>query len=218
LSFAPKVELEPKTTALVIIDMQYASASPTKGLASILRDKDLAHLGEYRFNRLEKTVIPSIRKLLGYFRANELPVIYVTLGSEKGDFSDIAPPLRLVEAELDNRVGSETHEILAELRPLDYEIVVNKTTISAFTSSPIDAMLRRLGIKNLIFTGVSTSQCVETTARDAADRGYGCVLVEDGCAEDEEDQHNATLKQFARIFGRVSTTAAIIEELQRKNS
>ncbi|MFQ5998246.1 MAG: cysteine hydrolase family protein [Candidatus Bathyarchaeia archaeon] len=215
LQYTPKIELDASSTALVIVDMQYASASRSKGLGRLLAERGLAHLGEYRFNRLDK-IVPNILKLLEFFRAKKLPVIYVTLGSESGNFSDISPQLRSVEEALDNRQGSETHEILAELRPVQGDIVVNKASVSAFTSSSIDSILKKMDVKTLVFTGVSTSHCVDMTARDASDRGYGCVLVEDGCAEDEEEQHNATLMLFARLFGKVASTNEVMEELLKK--
>jgi nicotinamidase-related amidase len=60
---------------------------------------------------------------------------------------------------------------------------------------------------------VSTSQCVDLTARDASDRGYGVVIVEDAVAEDIEEHHLWTLEQFERIFGRVATTEEVLTEL-----
>ena len=63
-------------------------------------------------------------------------------------------------------------------------------------------------------TGVSTNMCVETTAREAADRGYGVTLLEDACATTHEDLHNATITNFQRLFGRVISTRAAIEELR----
>ncbi len=61
--------------------------------------------------------------------------------------------------------------------------------------------------------GVSTSQCVDLTARDAADRGYASVVVEDAVAEDRPDYHDWTLEQFRRLFGRVATTDEVLAEL-----
>ena len=59
----------------------------------------------------------------------------------------------------------------------------------------------------------STNMCVETTARTAADRGFKCVMLEDGCATTDEDLHQATLRSFGRLFGRVETTDAVLAEL-----
>jgi nicotinamidase-related amidase len=67
-----------------------------------------------------------------------------------------------------------------------------------------------MGIKNLVFSGVVTSCCVETTARDAADRGYGCVLVSDACADCDEAMHDAAMLNFGLYFGKVINS---VEEL-----
>ena len=74
---------------------------------------------------------------------------------------------------------------------------------------------KAMGIKYLLFTGVSTGACVANTARDAVDRGYQCVIVEDGCASSEEIFHSATLMHFRERLGRVETTKDIIKELLR---
>lgn len=211
--YRPSFTLDPATTALLIIDMQYASGYRDTGLGCMLREKGLEATGRYRFDRIEQVVIPNIKKLLNYFRQHSLRVIYVTLGSRLPDYSDVPEHLRKMIQDLNNSEGNREHEILDELRPRLGELVINKVTQSAFNSSNIETVLRNMGIQNLVLTGISTSQCVETTARDASDRGFRCVLVEDCCAEDEEDQHNATLRQFARLFGRVARSDHVLTEL-----
>jgi biuret amidohydrolase len=98
--------------------------------------------------------------------------------------------------------------IRREIEPLPGETVVNKTTLSAFTSSNLELVLRQLGVTSLIFTGVSTNCCVETTARDAADRGFACVIVDEAAADYDADSHEAALRAFHFNFGRVARTAA----------
>ena len=96
------------------------------------------------------------------------------------------------------------------------EPVLTKLSASAFTSSNIDALLRNLRVRTLVLTGVSTSQCVDLTARDAADRGYMSVVVEDAVAEDRPDYHEWTLEQFRRLFGRVATTTEVLSEISAR--
>jgi len=112
-----------------------------------------------------------------------------------------------------NRQGAPEHEILDELRPLPHELVINKTTAGAFNSTGIDRILRTLEVEQLVITGVSTNSCVETTARDAADRGYECVLVDDACGAARVELHDATLVSFRRLFGRVIPADEVISEL-----
>lgn len=212
--YSPSFAIDPGTTALLIIDMQYASGCRDTGLGHLLREKGLEEAGRHRFDRIEQTVIPNIKKLLDYFRRSNLRVIYVTIGSQLPDYTDVPEHLREVMQDLNNCEGNREHEILDELRPRSGELVINKVTQSAFNSSNIERILHNMDIQCLVLTGLSTSQCVETTARDASDLGFRCVLVEDCCAEDTEDQHNATLDQFARLFGRVTSSDRVLSELE----
>jgi nicotinamidase-related amidase len=94
-----------------------------------------------------------------------------------------------------------------EVAPLDGETVIRKATQGAFDGSEIQNVLDRKGIRNLVFAGVMTSCCVETTARDAADRGSACVLVSDACADCDPVMHDAALSNFGLYFGDVMRTA-----------
>jgi nicotinamidase-related amidase len=105
--------------------------------------------------------------------------------------------------------------VLEPIKPLPSELVINKTTYSAFTSTGIDQTLRNMGITDLVFCGVGTNVCVESTARDASDRGYRCVMVEDACATYIEELHDATLLAFGLWFGRVKSADEVIKELEQ---
>jgi biuret amidohydrolase len=206
--------LDPERTGLLVIDMQYATACRKTGLGKLLKESGQEALGSYRFDRIEKWVIPNLSTLLSFFRNNNLRVIYVTIGSQLPDYSDLAPHLKSLSEAVGNRKGLPNHEILRELKPEQGEWIVNKTTMSAFNSSPIDSVLRSGGIEYLIFAGVSTNSCVEGTARDAADQGYKCVIAEDACGAASQNLHEATLENFGRLLGRVETTETIIGELR----
>ena len=209
------VELEPRRTALVVVDMQYASASRDAGFGRWLQESGRAEEGRYRFDRIESLLVPNIARLLAAFRAAQLPCIFVRLGAQMRDCRDLIPHIRQLEIAFSNVSGEREFEILDELAPLPGEPVVTKLSASAFTSSGFDALLRNLDVSTLVFSGVSTSQCVDLTARDAADRGYRCIVVEDAVAEDRHEWHVATLEQFARLFGTVSSTEQVLAELQR---
>ena len=100
------------------------------------------------------------------------------------------------------------------MHPRAGEHVLRKTTIGAFASTHIDSLLRALGCEQLYLCGISTNMCVETTAREAADRGYLVTLVEDACGTTHEDLHQVTMRNFQRLFGRVTSTAAALDELR----
>lgn len=206
--------LNPVKTALICVDIQYGSASRSTGLGKLLAQEGANHLGSYRFERIENFVVPNVQKLQAFFRGNGLRIIHLTVGSMMQDFSDIPLHRREFSRAKNIRIGQREHEILDEVKPLPGELVINKTTPSAFNSSNIDSVLRAMDIECCLFVGVSTHMCVEGTARDASERGYQCVLVEDACGANKPEFHNNTLLVFQRGFGRVSTTDDVITELK----
>lgn len=212
----PQVELDPVSTALVVVDMQYASACRTTGLGRLLTAAGRESEGGYRFDRIEQLVVPNVARLLDFFRARALHRLFVTVGSHRADGADLVRTIRDLERELGTVAGGRELDVLDGLRPLAGEPVLRKTTVSAFTSTGIDALLRGLGVRSLVFTGVSTSQCVDLTACDAADRGYECAIVEDAVAEDRQDWHDAALARFERLFGRVVATDEVLAELDAR--
>ena len=205
--------LDPGSSALVVIDMQYATACRTMGFGRWLAERGREEEGRYRFDRIEELLVPNIARLLGCFRERDLPRVFVRLGAQMDGCRDLVRHVRELESAFGNVAGERAFEFLDELAPLPGEPVVSKLSASAFTSSNIDALLRNLGVRALVLCGVSTSQCVDLTARDAADRGYLSVVVEDAVAEDRPDYHEWTLEQFRRLFGRVATTSEVLAEL-----
>jgi nicotinamidase-related amidase len=199
--------------ALVMIDMQYATGSRQGALARKLQAEG-SRVGDYRFARIEQQVLPNTLRLRTHFSQLNRPVLHVTIGAAHADALDAPLHMRRLFTEFRNFVGSREHEILDELKPLPGEHVLRKTTIGAFASTNIDSLLRALGCEQLYLTGVSTNMCVETTAREAADRGYGVTLVEDACGTTHEDLHQVTMRNFQRLFGRVRSCDEALAELQ----
>jgi len=199
--------------ALVMIDMQYATGSRQGALARKLQAEG-SRVGDYRFARIEQQVLPNTLRLRTHFSQLGRPVLHVTIGAAHADALDAPLHMRRLFTEFSNFVGSREHEILDELKPLPGEHVLRKTTIGAFASTNIDSLLRALGCEQLYLTGVSTNMCVETTAREAADRGYGVTLVEDACGTTHEDLHQVTMRNFQRLFGRVRSCDEALAELK----
>ena len=199
--------------ALVMIDMQYATGSRQGALARKLQAEG-SRVGDYRFARIEQQVLPNTLRLRTHFSQLGRPVLHVTIGAAHADALDAPLHMRRLFTEFSNFVGSREHEILDELKPLPGEHVLRKTTIGAFASTNIDSLLRALGCEQLYLTGVSTNMCVETTAREAADRGYGVTLVEDACGTTHEDLHQVTMRNFQRLFGRVRSCDEALAELR----
>jgi nicotinamidase-related amidase len=205
--------LRSESSALLVIDVQYASGSRKHGLGQWLKDRELLDSASYRFDRIENTVVPSIQRLLQHFRSNGLQVIYITLGASEPDYSDAPVHMRSFFKATNNHSGSFEHRIIEELAPLPGEVILNKTTQGAFASSRIDQVLRAKGVTQVIATGVSTNNCVETTAREASDRGYNVVMVSDATGTCSDTMQDLTLNGFTRLWGRVLSVEQVISEL-----
>ncbi len=211
--YTRQFRLDPATTALVIVDLQYASGSREHGLGRLLAAQGRLADAEYRFARIERLVIPNSRRLADAFRRAGARVVYLTYGSRLPDFSDAPIHLKAWLRAIDNRVGTREHEIVDELKPLPGELVLNKTTIGAFASTGIESQLRGMGIENIVVTGVSTNNCVGMTAMEACDRQFGVVVVSDATGTCSDEMQDATLRTFRRLWGRVMTTDEVIAEL-----
>jgi biuret amidohydrolase len=209
-SLAPtEFEVDPERTALIIVDMQYVDAHRDYGLGASLRESH-PEVWEYYFDRVDGLVVPNVRRCLDSFRRLGLRVIHLTIGAVLPDGGDMTPLRRPPRSAglrpLFHHAGTFEHRILDELAPVEGELVINKTSRSAFNSTAIERALVNLGVETLVFVGVTTSSCVDTSARDAADRGFKVVIVEDATAELDEPSHEAALRQFAVRWGRVWTT------------
>lgn len=197
-------------TAMVVVDMQYHDTVRDQGYCLAVEQVDPGSM-EYFCTRVQEVVVPTIRQLLDDFRANGSPIVYVLLGSEYRDYRDLPPRGRRSLLNLEARSGisgifwsgSPSYAVVAELAPQDGDTIIRKITAGAFSSSNIDQVLRSMGIENLLFTGVTTNCCVESTARAAAELGYGCVLIDDAMAEFDPEAHEATLRAFHFNFGHV---------------
>lgn len=222
--FAPDFELEPGRTALLLVDMQSGYIREGAGLVRYLR-AELPEAHAYYLDRVNRLVIPNQQRLLALFRELDWPVVFITFAAHLPSAADWLPLRRQREAEIEAEAGSKTAilvkghpdaAVIEELAPRQDELVVNKVSRGAFNSTGIDALLRNMGITGLVVAGVITNVCVETTARDAADRGFKVVLVNDACATYTQAAHNASMKIFASIFGDVMDTEELLEALNEK--
>jgi nicotinamidase-related amidase len=211
-AFTVERKPDPARSALVIIDMQHATGSRQGALGRRLKAQGSA-TAEYRFERIERFVVPNAMRLLDAWRAARQRVLFVTIGATLPDCSDAPPHMRKLFLELQNYAGSREHEIIDELKPVRGEAVVNKTSNGAFATSGIDSVLRAWNCDQLYLLGVSTNMCVDTTAREAADRGYAVTLIEDACGTTQPMLHEAAMINFQRLFGRVRSTAQVLKEL-----
>ena len=164
--------------ALVVIDMQRDFAEEGGFGASLGND----------VSRVTR-IVPDVKRLIEGFRAAGLPVIH-TMECHRPDLSDLppakrnrgAPTLRIGDDGPMGRIliaGEPGTAILPELAPVNGEIVIEKPGKGAFYATPLGDILKDKGISQLVFAGVTTEVCVQTTMREANDRGYECLLVEE---------------------------------------
>lgn len=186
--------------ALMVVDMQryyLEEESDYCRYFNTLYPGSLTYIREY----CERLVIPNIQRLKLLFSQEEFPVIYLKLCGRESSRGDLHRFFREsweqgVESGFASVYPIENDpmsNIIYELRPSTGDIVVNKTTFSPFSSTSIEDQLRSLGIDTIVFTGLATSQCVETTARDASDRGYTVIHIHDAQADYDRNIHEASL-------------------------
>jgi len=207
----PEVRLKRKNSALLVVDMQYLDAHKDYGIFLNARNKGVREAMNYYRDRLG-LIVPNIARLQKAFRRKRMEVIQTKIASLTLDGRERSKGHR--DKGIFAPKGSKDAEILKELRPMENEIVLPKTASGVFNSTAIDQILRNLGVENLVVTGVVTNNCVENAVRDACDRGFAVILVEDGCAAVTEEIHLAAIRAMRDHFAKIKTTAEVIKMLQ----
>ena len=202
-------------TALLIIDMQRDFLEPG-GFGETLGND---------VSRLQAAVKP-LQAVLAAARDAGLLVIHTREG-HRPDLSD-APPAKVERGAPSKRIGDAGpmgrilirgepgHDIVPELYPIAGEPVIDKPGKGAFYQTDLESMLRNCAIENLLVAGVTTEVCVNTTVREANDRGFRCVVLSDCCASYFPEFHKAGLamiKAQGGIFGWVSGSSDILSGL-----
>ena len=184
---------DPAKTALLIIDMQNLCSHPDGWMGRLCRDRDKpGHLDE-RFAFMEE-IRPNLQKLLGFCRESGVEVFHVRIAFRTRTGRDGKRALlnRMEETPL----VPFDYEIWEPIRPLPDEIVIDKTSVSTFNSTPIDQILRNMRRDQIWTAGCVTEGCVELTTRDAADRGYHTTLVTDCCASSTHAAHDDAVQRI----------------------
>jgi len=209
-------EFDPAHSALLIIDMQRDFLEPA-GFGEMLGND---------VSQLRRTIEPN-QRLLAAWRAAGLTVIHTREG-HRPDLSDL-PHAKKIRGGGTTTIGDvgpmgrilvrgeEGHDIIPELYPLPSEPVIDKPGKGAFFATDLHAILQNRGIKKLIVTGVTTEVCVNTTVREANDRGYDCLVPEDCVGSYFPEFQEAGLKMIKAqggIFGWVSDSSKILAVLK----
>ncbi len=209
-------ELDPPRAALLMIDMQRDFLEPG-GFGEMLGN-DVSQL---------RGAIEPNRRLLQAWRDAGLLVIHTREG-HRADLADLPPSKRvrgrgkvsIGDAGPMGRIlvrGEAGHDIIPELYPAVGEPVIDKPGKGAFFATDLQAILLHRGISQLVVTGVTTEVCVNTTVREANDRGYDCLVLADCVASYFPEFQTAALKMIAAqggIFGWVSRSADVIAALE----
>ena len=153
-----------------------------------------------------------LRALRDAARAASVPVIYVVVGFRAGHPEVAASNMQFARVKADGRLLDE--DVHPELRPAPGEVVVRKRRVSAFTGSDLDVVLRGLGIRHLLLSGISTSGVVLSTLRQAADLDYRISVVADGCMDPDDEVHELLLRKVFPRQAEVTTTSRLIDALR----
>ncbi|MBE9182998.1 cysteine hydrolase [Oculatella sp. LEGE 06141] len=209
-------ELNAHDTAIIIIDVQ----------------TDFCSVGGYLDQKgfdysLTRAVIQPIQTVLLAARSKGFPVFHTREG-HRADLADLTSVKRWRSRHAGADIGSDGPlgrvlvrdqpgwEIVPELAPLPGEPVIDKPGNGAFYATDLDLLLRQRGIKNLVVCGLTTAVCVHSTLREASDRGYDILLLEDCCAESEPHLHQAAVEMVkieGGVFGTVATSQAFLDAI-----
>ncbi len=210
-------EFDPKTIALVMIDFQRDFVDPGGFGEALGNDVSLL-----------RRAVPPAERVLKAARARGLLVIHTREG-HRPDLTD-CPPAKKARGRLKAGIGDpgpmgrilvrgeEGHDIVKELYPGPGEPVVDKPGKGAFFATDLDGILKHRGISHLVVCGVTTEVCVNTTVREANDRGYECLVLEDCVASYFPEFQKAALamiKAQGGIFGWVSDSTRFLDSLAK---
>lgn len=209
--------------AVLVIDVQRYYTESTSPL--VLFTETLYPGGTaYIHQRLDAVVIPNIARILSAARLSSVAIVYARLCGTQDDRSDLHHNFQEFDQLAFARAGMHVYPLASEsladvdlrLAPLKNDIVINKTGYSAFHETGLHQLLQSKGIDTLVVTGLTTSQCVNSSARAASDYGYVTVMVEDAQADYDRRDHQAALLASEPITGQGISTSKVLEMISQR--
>ncbi|MEM8730791.1 MAG: isochorismatase family cysteine hydrolase [Pseudomonadota bacterium] len=210
MTLTREVPLQPETSALLFIDVQNFSAHRDGAEFRDLSPTDFDTRYGWFFSELDARVIPNMQVIQAACRAAQVEVMYTTIESLTLDGRDRSLDYKITGFNVPK--GAWDGKVIDQIAPQGDEIVLPKTSSSVFVSTHIDYILRNLGVKQLVLSGLITDQCVESAIRDACDLGYLVTQVSDACLTYTPERHAQSLSAI-KGYCRQVTTAELIAEL-----
>ncbi|MEJ2239943.1 MAG: cysteine hydrolase [Gemmatimonadales bacterium] len=216
----PVEKIDPRKTALLIIDMQRYFVHPEYPFGQFISGMT-PERSQYYYGRVGDMVIPNTQRLLEQFRSRGAYVVYTEFGSAWEDGRDMAGWARRHNDMAREQLGSPIYPPFADdscrvddsLAPRSDEMIVQKTTSGPLNSTRLDDTLRVIGVSTVIVTGVVTDVCVAQTTREFGDRNFDAIVVSDACATFDDQTQDATMATIANTFGFVASTNEILQML-----
>jgi len=210
MTLSRDIPVDPQQTALLFIDVQNFGAH-RKGAEFVnMPEAEVAEKYGWYFAELEGRVIPNMQQLQQASRAAGLEVMYTTIESLTLDGRDRSLDYKITGFNVPK--GAWDGKVIDALAPGEDEIVLPKSSSSVFVSTHIDYVLRNLGIKQLVISGLITDQCVESAIRDACDLGYLVTQVTDACLTYSPERQENSISAV-QGYCRQRTTSELLEEL-----
>ena len=209
-----QITIDPKKTALLVIDMQHVFITRPVYENPTDAEKKEAERWEQFYKAIDEVVVPNNARIIKAFREKGMEVTYAKIQCQKQNGSDRSLDHKATGYnELLLPPGTPSAEIVPELAPLPDEIVVTKTTDSALTGTPLRLWFQNMGIDTVVCTGVLTDQCVSCTVRSLADESFKVWLIEDACRASTQKIQDNELEILNNIYCHVINTDELLNAI-----